>query len=134
MKEISRSRQGVSPVIAVILMVAITIILASVVSIWVFSFLSDDNTNNVEKFRFDVELSGSSDTITISHMKGDTLKTSMITVYLDEQVVDLPLMNLSVGGSMVAISPIDLIPGDTYHIKMVIQDELQFSRDRIAAP
>jgi FlaG/FlaF family flagellin (archaellin) len=134
MKKIGDSHLGVSPVIAIILMVAITIIIASVTAVWVFSFLGDGNTDKVDQYLFDVSLSGSDDTITISPMKGDPLPTAIMTVYINEQQVILPPMNVTVGTNMVASSPLDLSPGITYEVKIIIHDELQYDHDRIAAP
>jgi len=134
MKKIGYSHQGVSPVIAVILMVAITIIVASVTAVWVFSFIGDGNTDKVDQYLFDVTLSGSDDTITISPMKGDPFSTTIIKVYIDDQQVILPPMNVSVGTNIVAFSPLDLSPGDYYDVMIIIQDEVQYDQEEIASP
>jgi FlaG/FlaF family flagellin (archaellin) len=128
------SLHGISPVIAVILIVAITIIMAGIVSLWVFSFLGDGNTEKNDQYFFSVTLSGSEDTITISPLNGDPLKTSIMNVYIDQQPVELPVMNITIGSNMVAPSPFDLVPGEEYNVRIVIQNELQFDQEKIAAP
>lgn len=128
------SHLGVSPVIAVILIVAITLVMAGVVSLWVFSFLGDGNTDHPDHYMFSVTLSGSEDRIYISTLNGDPLRTSIMNVYIDNQHVDLPVMEITAGSVMSTPTPIDLVAGEGYNVRIVVQNELQFDQDKIAAP
>ncbi|WP_096391492.1 type IV pilin [Halopenitus persicus] len=64
---------AVSPVIGVILMVAITVILAAVIGTFVLGMGDDlQNTQPTASFNFDFE-AGNTGSVTISHAGGDTI-------------------------------------------------------------
>jgi flagellin-like protein len=79
-KEFLEDDRGVSPVIGVILMVAITVILAAVIGTFVLG-LGDQvsQTTPQSSFQFDYDQS-SNDTLTIAHNGGDTLEASNVNV------------------------------------------------------
>jgi len=63
------SERAVSPVIGVILMVAITVILAAVIGAFVIGIGEDQEVQPTASFNFDFE----SDQVTISHSTGDSI-------------------------------------------------------------
>jgi len=75
--------RAVSPVIGVILMVAIVVILAAVAAVFLTGF-GDENTENAPSFgaNTDYELSesGHITSVTISHASGDTIEASKLSL------------------------------------------------------
>lgn len=80
------SERGVSPVIGVILMVAITVILAAVIGAFVLG-LGDQVSNNAPQasFGFDFEEDGGESNVTVTHDGGDDIDESAIKVTIDGQ-------------------------------------------------
>jgi len=74
--------RGVSPVIGVILMVAITVILAAVIGTFVLGL--GDSLNQAPQAQIDVEGDASADEITISHDGGDAIPTSELSITFDD--------------------------------------------------
>ncbi|MBX0323890.1 type IV pilin N-terminal domain-containing protein [Halomicroarcula sp. F13] len=76
--------QGVSPVIGVILMVAITVILAAVIATFVLG-LGDQVSNTAPQasFSFDYDSSGTPQ-LDITHDGGDTIEAQTLTVISNE--------------------------------------------------
>lgn len=72
--------RAVSPVIGVIMMVAVTVILAAVVSMLVLGMGSDVDTNPQASFSFEYD---GVDTVTITHDGGDTLDATKVSVLID---------------------------------------------------
>ncbi|WP_135304106.1 type IV pilin [Haloarcula amylovorans] len=79
--------QGVSPVIGVILMVAITVILAAVIATFVLG-LGENLSSQAPQasFSFDYEQSGS-DTLTITHDGGDTIDATTLNATISGESV-----------------------------------------------
>lgn len=73
--------RAVSPVIGVILMVAVTVILAAVVSMLVLGMGSDVESHPQASFSFDYD--SSADTVDITHEGGDTLANSSVSVIVE---------------------------------------------------
>jgi len=75
---------AVSPVIGVILMVAITVILAAVIASFVLG-LGDQaqQTTPQASFNFNYDQSGTNDVLTITHEGGDTIDNSRVMVKSD---------------------------------------------------
>jgi flagellin-like protein len=80
-KELLTEDRAVSPVIGVILMVAITVILAAVIGTFVLG-LGDQVSESAPQasFSFDFNMSGSTDNVTVTHEGGETLESSNIDV------------------------------------------------------
>lgn len=80
---------AVSSVIGVILMVAVTVILAAAVSVFVLDLGTGQATDTTPQAKFDVTWSdeGGNDVVTIEHIGGDTLNTKEINVTLGNSVV-----------------------------------------------
>ncbi|MFT4946285.1 MAG: flagellin-like protein [Natronomonas sp.] len=80
LKELLTDDDAVSPVIGVILMVAITVILAAVIATFVLGLgeqVSDTAPN--ANFQFDYEASGN-DELTITHTSGPSIEAGSLTV------------------------------------------------------
>jgi flagellin-like protein len=73
------SDRGVSPVIGVILMVAITVILAAVIGAFVLG-LGDQVSNNAPQASFSFEFNSTSSNVTVTHNGGDDIEGSSVTV------------------------------------------------------
>ena len=81
LKELFTEDKAVSPVIGVILMVAITVILAAVIGSFVLN-LGGSLQNNAPQasFGFDYEQFDSEDQVIITHQSGDTVENSSVSV------------------------------------------------------
>ncbi|WP_435115287.1 type IV pilin [Halolamina sp. C58] len=80
LKALLDDESGVSPVIGVILMVAITVILAAVIGTFVLGL--GDSLNQAPQAQLDAE--GGTGEITLSHNGGDALTVSDITVNVED--------------------------------------------------
>ncbi len=80
LKAVLDDDRGVSPVIGVILMVAITVILAAVIGTFVLGL--GDSLEQAPQAQLDAELT-SSDTIQISHNGGDALEDANVVLTVD---------------------------------------------------
>ena len=80
-KELFTEDRGVSPVIGVILMVAITVILAAVIGAFVLG-LGDQASQTTPQASIDFDFQ-ETDNVTVTHEGGDTLDASEITIQLD---------------------------------------------------
>ncbi len=76
--------RAVSPVIGVILMVAITVILAAVIGAFVLG-LGDQVSNNAPSASFSYDFDGNTN-VTITHDGGDSIDTSQLIVTVDGNV------------------------------------------------
>lgn len=78
LKALFSEEDAVSPVIGVVLMVAITVILAAVVGTFVLGLGSGTDVTPQASFDFDYDSSTTS--VAITHQGGDTLKTADLVV------------------------------------------------------
>jgi len=83
LKKLFTEDRGVSPVIGVILMVAITVILAAVIGAFVLG-LGDQASESAPQASFDFDFE-SDRNVTVTHAGGDSLENRTITVNLDDQ-------------------------------------------------
>lgn len=82
--EIRNDQQAVSPVIGVILMVAITVILAAVIGTFVLG-LSDQVDNTTPRASWDISSSaGNSADASITHESGDTIDSTTVSIKASE--------------------------------------------------
>ena len=109
LKELFTEDRGVSPVIGVILMVAITVILAAVIGAFVLG-LGDQASNTAPQASFSFDFS-EDDTVTVTHTGGDTIQNSSLTLNgnnvshftnTDEQVSTGDTATVDIGGGEVA--------------------------------
>ncbi len=77
---LSDDDRGVSPVIGVILMVAITVILAAVIGTFVLGL--GDSLNQAPQAQLDAEV-GNSNNVSISHNGGDAIRAGDLTVNVE---------------------------------------------------
>lgn len=117
---------GVSPVIAVILMVAITVVLAGVVFLWAQSF-TEDAGGGAKTLSVDLELirdAGVSDTLTITPLKGNIDWTDYQLIFNGAAVDTAALSTTNVGiGEDIVVGAGVLIPGQEYTVKMVFVED-----------
>ncbi len=78
-KQLFDDDRAVSPVIGVILMVAITVILAAVIGTFVLG-LGDQVQNTTPRASFGFDTAESKNKVTISHQSGDTIEASNLEV------------------------------------------------------
>lgn len=123
--------KGVSPVIAVILMVAIAVILAGVVALWAFNFL-DFKKEKVDLYVFNVQLDATNDLILIDLVAGDALNSSFMYVHVDSTSVRAPSGMYYAGDTIVINSPEDLIHGQEYSIKIVVDNRVVLETKKTA--
>ena len=81
LKKLFTEDRGVSPVIGVILMVAITVILAAVIGAFVLG-LGDQASQTTPQASIDFDFQ-ETDNVTVTHEGGDNLDASEITIQLD---------------------------------------------------
>ena len=77
-KELLTDDDAVSPVIGVILMVAITVILAAVIAAFVLGLGDSDEVAPSVSFDYDVDYDESDDIVTITHSSGDSFTESNV--------------------------------------------------------
>jgi len=83
-----QNKRGVSPVIGVILMVAITVILAAVIAVFVLG-VGDSINDPAPNADFDTEYNTTGENVTITHNGGETVDVARLSV-LDESGSELP--------------------------------------------
>ena len=97
-----RKDEGVSPVIAIILMVAITVVLAGVLYVWVTQ-LADTEEDSLDLLLFRAEVREETRNLTIEMRSGHLIQLSDYKLTMDD--VELNMLNgtnvtsLNVGGA-----------------------------------
>jgi flagellin-like protein len=86
LKQLLSEDRAVSPVIGVILMVAITVILAAVIGTFVLG-LGDQVSESAPQASFSFDFDSSADNVTITHEGGDSLERTSISVNGSETTV-----------------------------------------------
>ncbi|AWB26749.1 type IV pilin [Halococcoides cellulosivorans] len=82
--ELRADDDAVSPVIGVILMVAITVILAAVIATFVLGLGDQLQTTSPQaSFNTDLDTSGTNDNLTITHSSGDSISASELYIIND---------------------------------------------------
>ena len=127
------NEDGVSPIMAVLLMIAITIILGGIVAVWVYQYanLAEDDGDH---YIFDIQLDGTLDQISFSIVSGEALNTSHTEILIEGSNVNISQMMISAGVVVELASPIDMEVGIYYNIKVIVRNFLLFDTDIIAAP
>ncbi|WP_226010733.1 type IV pilin [Halomicrobium salinisoli] len=118
-KELLERDDAVSPVIGVILMVAITVILAAVIASFVLN-LGDQAQQQTPTVSFDFEYDSSgSGTVSITHASGDSLDRGRIAVSgpgITYDETNWPSTTVSAGDTYSASSSDDFEEGDVVRI------------------
>ena len=109
LKELITDDDAVSPVIGVILMVAITVILAAVIASFVLGL--GDTTNTTPQASFDFDYDASTHTVTVTHQSGDTLDKDLVTV-TGGNATESWSSDITSGSSV----DVDVTPGDTIRV------------------
>jgi len=126
---------GISPVVAILLIVAITIILAGVVSIWVFSFATETNEEG-DTYLFKTDLEASDDTIHVSLMSGSKiLNTSRIRIMIDDTwISNITVEEIRAGELFIVDCNMEIIAGNVYHVKIIVDNRMMYEGDPVANP
>ena len=96
--DMKKNEEAVSPVIAIILMVAITVVLAGVLYVWVTSLA--DTGETVDNLQLDGEVTTNGDTVatlSITHRGGDKIAWTDYKVTLNGTAVTAATTETSVG-------------------------------------
>jgi flagellin-like protein len=109
----SDDSRAVSPVIGVILMVAITVILAAVIGTFVLGLGDSVESAPQASFSFDYDDSGTNSEVTIRHRGGDTIDVSDIEIRVDGATVDGGDYGFSSGNGLTSLSNSQFNAGDT---------------------
>ena len=117
--------RGVSPVIGVILMVAITVILAAVIGAFVLNLGDQVSTDQPQaSFDFDFDNDGN---VTVTHNGGDRIDNATISLVLGDTTYSNGADNFSWGGSdgevsageSINTSSLDGFSGDVDDVRVV---------------
>ena len=107
LKKFFKDDDAVSPVIGVILMVAITVILAAVIASFVLGLGDSTNTTPQASFDFDYDETGTE--LTITHESGDTLDSDKLSLGGDASESDVT----STGGDISTAWSTEVGAGDS---------------------
>lgn len=108
------SEKAVSPVIGVILMVAITVILAAVIGVFVIDIgNSVSEAPPTAQFSMDVDESETQATATITHQGGDSFDADSVTITAGDEEAVFPEGTVSSGSESNAV---DVADGDTVRV------------------
>jgi len=117
LKAVLDDDRGVSPVIGVILMVAITVILAAVIGTFVLGL--GESLEQAPQAQLDAEATGSQE-LTISHNGGDTIPEGDIRVTIEGASDETPSGDdFSVGGSLVFGSLGSTVEGSDAQVQVI---------------
>jgi flagellin-like protein len=124
MKAMKKDLAGVSPVIAVILMVAITVVLAGVVFLWAQSF-TEDAGGGAKTLSVDLDLEATvapAGELTITPLKGD-VDWGDYELYFNGAILNTTGLTTSVGEDEV-IAVTGLTIGNEFNVRIVdIEDQ-----------
>jgi flagellin-like protein len=88
MHTLRADERAVPPVVGVVLMVAITILLASTAAVFFFQFGSDTNANAVQQVSIDADYEqGPPDVLELEHDTGESLRVGDLTVVVSDAKV-----------------------------------------------
>jgi len=122
LKQLFTDDDAVSPVIGVILMVAITVILAAVIGAFVLDI--GGSQQQVPQASFDAEQDGSGDgsTITFSHQGGDSIKAGNLEIVTDGDSADYGTMPITT--PFESASSDDVSSGSTQEVNVDSDDAI----------
>jgi len=127
---------AVSPVIAVILLVAITIVLAGLVTLWVFSLVDEDEGSGT--YHFEARIDTSEQELMLTVVSGPVLDPSAMRVLVGETEMIIPAGT----GVLNAADSITLTPPSgftfevqvVYHVKVVVDNRMVWEQDVNGGP
>ena len=113
--------RAVSPVIGVILMVAITVILAAVIASMTLGLGDSAQTAPQAKFDFEQSGTGASATVTVTHASGASIDPARVTVIADGD--NAFTGSVGADGKISAGDSITVNAGSTDEVKVVWESE-----------
>lgn len=151
LNKLRKDVRAVSPVIAIILMVAITVVLASVLYVWVMSLVPDpDEADRFPTVEITLQQGGSDgDTLTFKHTRGDPLDWSKYKIVITNKtdltdkavMTDLSSLNQITTGesstlteaSITGFGDIDYQKGKAYEIEVynLKENERSYQKDNV---
>jgi len=124
-KELLTDDDAVSPVIGVILMVAITVILAAVIASFVLGL--GDSTTTTPTADFNFEYDNSTGNVTVSHSTGDNVDADRVEVLIDGETADVQFSGTISSGSSISFNQTDggtnITGGETIKVTWNSEDQ-----------
>jgi len=126
LKRILRSKKGISPILATLLLIVIAVAAVIVTYAWVMTFTTTQTATAGKMIKFDsAAINATSDTVTVYVRNTGTEVVSIDALYIDgtqySATSGLPA-TLSVGGSPVQVtlsgSGINFVSGNYYKVKV----------------
>jgi len=131
-KQLLTDDDAVSPVIGVILMVAITVILAAVIASFVLGLGDSTSTTPTADFNFDYD--NTTKNVTVSHSTGDNIDADRVEVLIDGDPAAVQFSGEISSGSSISFNETDdstgITGGET--IKVTWQSEDQESSSTLS--
>jgi flagellin-like protein len=121
---LSGDDKGVSPILAILMMIAITLVLAGVILL-ISSHFINYGSDTVEIFLFNVEAKGSADTINVEIMKG-SLNTSRMDVMLEGASLNITSTEIRAGETLRIPAGIDIVPGTSYDVTIIVDNKVMY--------
>jgi len=126
-----KDEEAVSPVIAIILMVAITVVLASVLYVWVMNLAqTDEEVGTFPTIEVTLKHGASaSDSLTIKHIQGDPLDWTKFKVIITNQT---DTTNTAVMTDLSALTPNQITAGESSSITKSIAgfDDIDYQKGK----
>jgi flagellin-like protein len=126
---------GVSPILAILILIAITIVVAGVAAIWFFGFANtgDDSSSGDGFYIFNVSLNGNNENVTFSIISGQVLNTSDMKMSVEGNAVAIPSQEIGAGTDVEADTGLDLQPGEYYRVKITVDNSLFYDNKILAS-
>ncbi len=136
MRKIIDGNKGVSPILAIIILIGITLVVAGVAAVWFLGFASnrDDGSDGADIYVFNVKLDGSSDKITFTIISGEFLNTTKMVLRIDGTTIPIPIMKIGAGTDVEVDSGMDLQVGSYYKVKITVSNSLFYDNELVARP
>lgn len=129
-------QKGISPIIAVLILIAVTLVVAGAAMIWIFGFsnVTEGDNGGGKIYIFDVDLDGNGDLLIISMISGEDLNTSRMKITIDDNELEVSPGEITAGNEFSIDSNEDLDIGTYYNVKIIISNKVHFDNDIIASP
>lgn len=136
MRNIVGGGKGVSPILAIIILIGITLVIAGVAAVWFLGFANnnEEGSDGAGFYVFNVKLDGSSDNITFIIISGKLLNTTKMVLRIDDKIVPIPVMKIGAGTDVEVDSGMDLEPGSYYRVKITVSNSLFYDNELMATP
>ena len=121
LKQLFTDDSAVSPVIGVILMVAITVILAAVIGSFVLN-LGGNLDNNTPQANFEYDYNQTATTVNITHTSGDSIDNSTISISESGSTDDINVVSSGTITAGTEVANGDYESGETIRVVFTSQD------------